>query len=261
MTDNEIEKFEITQIDDNSRMQTEVAAVREYPVTIIFNGQELVTLLCTPKDLNYLAIGYLSSEGFIRNPEEIKNVMVDEVRGVVRVTTTGETPISQEVAFKRLITSGCGRGASFYSAVDAGSQKIESKMEIAAADIFNLVMTFQHASELYRITHGVHSAALCDKKEIIAFSDDIGRHNAIDRVFGKCMLENIPTEDRVILTSGRCSSEILHKVVKKGVPVIVSVSVPTNLGIKIAESLGITLIGRVRGRTKMNIYSNAWRIS
>lgn len=260
MIENEGEKFNIVQITDEGRKNIEVTATREYPVTIMLNGQELVTLLCSPKDLDFLAVGYLSSEGFIKTRDQIKNVMVDEVRGVVRVDTIGEVPITQDIAFKRLITSGCGRGASFYSAVDVENQKVNSQMKIAAGDIFNLVMAFQHASELYQATHGVHSAALCDNKSIMAFSDDIGRHNAIDRIFGRCLLEDIPSADRIILTSGRCSSEILHKVAKKEVPIIVSISVPTNLGVKIADSLGITLVGGVKGRHKMNVYTNAWRI-
>ena len=108
-------------------------------------------------------------------------------------------------------------------------------------------------------THGVHSAALCDTENILVFSEDIGRHNAIDKIFGKCLLEDIPTDDRVIITSGRISSEILHKVAKKGIPIIISISVPTNLGVRIADSLGITLIGSVRVK-KINVYTNDWRI-
>lgn len=259
--ENEAERFNAVQITDEGRGNVEIVVAREFPVTIILNGQELVTLLSSPKGLDYLAVGYLSSEGFIKTKEQVKNVIVDEQRGVVRVDTTEEVQSAQDVVFKRLITSGCGRGASFYSAVDVGSQKVTSQMKISAGEIFDLVMAFQHASELYLATHGVHSAALCDNQKILVFSDDIGRHNAIDRIFGKCLMEGMSTEDRIILTSGRVSSEILHKVAKKGVPVIVSISAPTNLGVRIADSLGITLVGGVRGRRKMNIYANDWRVT
>ncbi|MFO7995623.1 MAG: formate dehydrogenase accessory sulfurtransferase FdhD, partial [Dehalococcoidia bacterium] len=186
--------------------------------------------------------------------------LVDDERGVVRLETTGDNALSQDVLFKRFISSGCGRGASFYSPTDATSQKVESQMEISAEEVLDLVHRFQHGSHLYLATHGVHSAALCNMKGMLIFSEDIGRHNAIDKIFGKCLLEDIDTDDRIIITSGRISSEILHKVVKRGVPIIVSISAPTNLGVRIADTLGITLVASVRGK-RMSVYTAAWRIA
>ncbi|MCK5434113.1 MAG: formate dehydrogenase accessory sulfurtransferase FdhD, partial [Dehalococcoidales bacterium] len=106
---------------------------------------------------------------------------------------------------------------------------------------------------------GVHSAALCDTKNIILFSEDIGRHNAIDKIFGECMLTDLPTEDRLIITSGRISSEILFKVAKRNIPILISKSAPTNLGVKLAADFGITLIGFARGK-RMNVYTDSWRV-
>ena len=257
--ENEIERFPIMRLTKEGRSSIEEEVVREFPVTIILNGQELVTLLCSPKDLRYLAVGFLCSEGLLKSKDEIKKIAVDDQRGVVRLETVEDKGLAQDVLFKRLITSGCGRGASFYSAADATSQKVESQTEISADEVFALANEFQHGSEVYLATHGVHSAALCDRKSILVFSEDIGRHNAIDKIFGKCLLEDIPTDDRVIITSGRISSEILHKVAKRGIPIIISIAAPTNLGVRIADNLGITLIGSVRGK-KMNVYTNDWRI-
>lgn len=245
---------------DEGVSSTQEVVAREFPLTIILNNQELVTLLCSPKDLKYLAVGFLAAEGFLRTKDEIKKVIVDEQRGVVRVETVAEKELAQDALFKRLITSGCGRGVAFYSAADAVSQKVESRVTISADEVFALVNKFQHSSEVYLATHGVHSAALCDGESILVFSEDIGRHSAIDKVFGKALLEDIATDERVIVTSGRVTSEILHKVAKRGVPIIVSISAPTSLGVDIADKLGITLIGSVRGR-KMNIYTNDWRVS
>jgi FdhD protein len=132
-------------------------------------------------------------------------------------------------------------------------------MEISVDEVFTLVNEFQHGSQVYLETGGVHSAALCDRKSILVFSEDIGRHNAIDKIFGKCLLEDIPTDNRVVITSGRVTSEILHKVAKRGVPIIISISAPTNLGVRIADNLGITLIAFVKGK-RMNVYTNDWRI-
>ena len=257
--DSDVERFPMSRITREERSNIEDMVALELPVTIILNDQELVTLLCSPKELEYLAVGFLSSEGFIKSKDEIKNVVVDDERGVVRIQTVEAKEFAQDVLFKRIISSGCGRGASFYSTVDADSQKVESRLEISVDEIFALVNEFQHGSQVYLATGGVHSAALCDTSHILVFSDDIGRHNAIDKIFGKCILEDIPTQDRLVVTSGRITSEILHKVAKKGIPIIVSISAPTNLGVRIADTLGITLISSVRGK-RMNVFTNDWRV-
>ncbi len=259
--DNETEKFSILKLSEKgSSSSTEEVVAKESPLTIILNNQELVSLLCSPTDLTYLAVGFLSSEGLLESKDEIRKILVDDERGVVRLETTGDKALSQEVLFKRFISSGCGRGASFYSPADAASQKVESQMEISTEEVLDLVKRFQHGSDVYLATHGVHSAALCDRKTMLVFNEDIGRHNAIDKVFGRCLLEDIPTDDRVVITSGRISSEILHKVAKRGIPIIISISAPTSLGVRIADALGITLVASVRGK-KMNVYTAAWRIA
>jgi len=137
--------------------------------------------------------------------------------------------------------------------------KIESPIQILVPDVLSLANEFQQRSTVYRATHGVHSAALCDTKSIILFNEDIGRHNAIDKIFGKCLLEDIPMDARIVITSGRISSEILLKVARRRIPVIVSKAAPTNLGVKLAIDLGMTLIGFAKGK-RMNIYAHAWRI-
>jgi FdhD protein len=122
------------------------------------------------------------------------------------------------------------------------------------------VREFQHRSQVYRTTGGVHSAALCDTGSILLFNEDIGRHNAIDKIFGECILRDISVDDRIIITSGRVSSEILLKVIKRNIPILISKSAPTDLGVRLANDLGVTLVGFVRGE-RMNVYSNGWRVT
>ncbi|MFC2059736.1 formate dehydrogenase accessory sulfurtransferase FdhD [Chloroflexota bacterium] len=259
--ENEIEKIPILRLTEESSQRIEDVVAREFPLTIILNNQELVTLLCTPADLKYLAVGFLFSEGLLISKDEISKILVDEVRGIVRVETAEDKASANELVFKRFITSGCGRGASFYSAADVQNQmKVESRTEISTRAALSLVKEFQHRSEIYRTTGGVHSAALCDTKNILVFSEDIGRHNAIDKIFGECVLKDTPTNERIVVTSGRISSEILLKVAKRDIPIIISKSAPTNLGVKLANDLGITLIGFARGR-RLNVYANDWRIA
>lgn len=256
----EIEKIPVLRITEDGGSNIEDIVAREFPLTIIFNNQELVTLLCSPRDLNYLAIGFLFSEGLIGSKEEIRKITVDEQRGIARVETNEDKARANELVFKRFITSGCGRGASFYSAADVQDQiKVESRTQISAPKVLSLVKEFQLSSQLYRNTGGVHSAALCDTSHIIIFKEDIGRHNAIDKIFGECLLKDIATDERMVITSGRISSEILLKVAKRNIPILISKSAPTDLGVKLADQLGITLLGFVRGK-RFNAYTNDWRI-
>jgi FdhD protein len=256
----ETEKFPILQVFEKDTDRIKVTVVRESPLTIFLNNQELVTLLCSLTDLRYLAVGFLFSEGLIKGKGDIKKIIVDDQRGVVRVETHEEKDPANELIFKRFITSGCGKGTSFYSAADVqGQAKIESNTKISALAVFSLAKEFQHYSRIYKITGGIHSAALCDTTSILIFAEDIGRHNAIDKILGQCLLEDIPTGERMIITSGRISSEILLKVAKRDIPIVVSKSAPTNLAVRLANDLGITLIGFVRGK-RMNAYTNDWRI-
>ena len=254
------QRLTIVRVTREGSTETEDVVVRELPLTIFLNDKQLVTMLCSPGDWDSLAVGFLFSEGLLENRDQIQRIMVDDRRGTVRVKTGDALEPDDALLFKRFITSGCGRGASFYSAADVQDQaKVESQVTITAHEVFTLVHEFQHHSEIYRSTGGVHSAALCDTKDILVFAEDIGRHNAIDKIFGRCVLKGIPTDDRIILTSGRISSEILLKVAKRKIPILISVSAPTDLGVKLADDLGITVIGFVRGK-RMNVYSNGWRL-
>jgi FdhD protein len=258
--EDETEKLSVLRITEQDRDEVEDVVVREFPLTIFLDDQELVTLLCSPANLKYLAVGFLLAEGLIHGKDDIRDIVVDSQKGVVHVETSGGKELAKELLFKRMITSGCGRGATFYNVADVqGKVKVESQVRISASEVFALVKEFQHHSQVFRTTGGVHSAALCDTKNILVFSEDVGRHNAIDKIFGECVLNDIPTDDCIIVTSGRVSSEILLKVDKRNIPILISKSAPTDQGVKLAKNLGVTLVGFVRGK-KMNVYAHEWRV-
>lgn len=255
---NELEKLPIVQFISDNTSYIKKAVAREFSLTIVLNNQELVTLLCSPSGLEYLAVGFLLSEGLLDSKDEIRSIAVDDRRGVARVETGEGRGLASEFLSKRLIASSGGRGVSVSSAAVQSLTKVEHRSEVTASEIYILVKEFQHHSRLYRATHGVHSAALCDA-DMLVFAEDIGRHNAIDRVFGKCFMEDILTEGRMVVTSGRISSEILLKVARRSIPVIISMAAPTDVAVELADNLGVTLVGSVKG-SRMNIFSHDWRI-
>jgi FdhD protein len=252
----------LIRMDRDTRETLRGEVAREYPLTVMFNDEQLATLLCSPDDMKNLAVGFLYSEGLIRTREEIKGITLDEPRGIVRVNTDTAETVDRELFMKRVITTGCGRGISFYNFADLDQkeQKVESALKATPAQILELMKAFQTRSEIYQKTHGVHGAAMCDPSGILLFKEDIGRHNAIDKIFGHCLMGDIPLADRIIMTTGRISSEILFKVAKREIPILVSRSTPTDLAVSLAGELGITLVGYVRGG-HMNVYAEAGRIS
>lgn len=228
----------------------------EYPLTIHLNGEELVTLLCTPTSLKELIVGFLLSESFIDDIDEINELYFEEELGRVTVNTGVKRPLREKLIGRRTITSGCGKGTSFYSAVDQTKAiKIQKSMEIHPGIVLQLMKEFNQDSKLFRDTGGVHGCALCDISSILFHEEDIGRHNAMDKLIGRARLEGIELSDKLVLTTGRISSELLIKAAKQGIPVIASRSAPTELAVRLAKETGIELIGFARG-DKLNIYSN-----
>ena len=254
-------KLPVLRVNKQEANEFEDTVVKEHSVTIMMNDQEVVTLLCSPTNLEYLAVGFLLSEGLLESHDDIVRTSVtgDDRKSTVRVEVKEPSEVSKYTSSQRLIASSGGRGASFGNALLDDQPKIESRIEISASEVLTLVEDFHRRSPVFEATGGVHSAALCRSNRILVFSDDIGRHNAVDKVFGECLLKDISTADRIIVTSGRVSSEILFKVARRRVPVIISVAAPTDVAVRLAEDLGITLVGFVRG-SRMNIYTHDWRV-
>lgn len=235
--------------------------VREVAVTLFVNDQELVTLVCTPDSLEELAAGFLFSEGMLTGPGELKNITVNHEEGLIWVETSSPAPASENF-LKRYITTCCGKGrASFYFVNDArGMKPLEAPdFKITLENITSLSAAIEARAELFRSTGGAHGAALCRPDGIVAFYEDIGRHNAVDKIMGHCFLKGIPLSDKVIALSGRVSSEILIKVARLGVPMIVSRSAPTDLALRMAEDLGVTVAGFVRDE-RVNLYTHPERV-
>ena len=232
----------------------------EAPMTIFLNGEELVTLLCTPEKMDLLALGFLRSEGLLASLDEVTALRLKEDEGLVEVELKGGAGLAERLYGKRTITSGCGKGTVFFQALDAlRSRPVSGTLKLPAERAWELMRSLQEKAVMFKETGGVHSAAVADLEGIILFCEDIGRHNAVDKIAGQCLVEGIALEDKVLVTSGRLSSEMLLKAAKLQLPLLISRSAPTSLSIELAEALNITLVGFVRGR-RMNIYTHAWRV-
>jgi len=233
----------------------------ELPVRLVLNDEALVTLLCTPAELQELAVGFLLSEGLLRNKSSLKKLEIDEQEAVVRIELTELPPDFSKIFEKRTISSGCGKGITYTGSRGEADRRIDVKGRLLGLnDIRSLLKTFRNISSLYLETGGVHSAALSDGREILMFSEDIGRHNAVDKLIGKAFLQSISIENKVLITSGRVTSEIMTKAGRNRFPILISRAAPSCMAISYAEDMGITLIGFARG-DRMNIYTWPNRIN
>lgn len=248
--------IELSRYRNGELKEAEDVVITEYPLTIRLNDEELVTLLCTPSSLKELVVGFLLSESFIDDIEEITKLEIMEESGEAIVATSSRRPLRERLRGKRTITSGCGKGTSFINALDsAKSLKIQKSVEIDPRFVLQLMREFNDKSRLFKETGGAHGCAVCSRDKILLHEEDIGRHNAMDKVIGRARMEGIELSDKLVLTTGRVSSELLIKAAKQGIPMVASRSAPTSLAIELAKETGIMLIGFARG-DKLNIYSN-----
>ncbi len=227
----------------------------ELPIRLILNDQQLVTLLCTPSELEELAVGFLLSEGLLRERSAIRKMEFIERDAAIRIELSDLPADWGKMFEKRTISSGCGKGITFTSyRMDTDNRIAVTGQMVSLTGIRNLLNDFRNISKLYLSTGGVHSAALSDGKDLLFFSEDIGRHNAVDKLIGKAFLQSVPVENKVLLTSGRVTSEIVTKAGRNRIPILISRAAPSCMAISYAEDMGITLVGFARG-DRMNIYT------
>lgn len=246
------------------RRSTEV--IVETPVSLTVNGELWLTFMCTPVDLEALGVGFLYNEGLINENEEIASV---------RLCSSGENidvwlnhALQKPASWRR--TSGCTGG------VTSAGEKRNGKGSAGAGQDFtspqageiklspglvgHLVDRLFESQDLYRKAGGVHTSALSDGQQLIVVAEDIGRHNTLDKIAGRCLLEGIAPERRILLTTGRVSSEMLQKSARLGASIVISRTSPSSLSIEMAERWGVTLIGYAR-RNQFNAYTHPERIA
>jgi FdhD protein len=234
----------------------DAGTIVETPVSLTVNGEVWLTFMCTPIHLEEMSIGFLYNEGIIESMEEVEDVRVCEHGDNVDVWLNRS--VEQPHSWRR--TSGCTGGVT---AVDALARVDVSfngdGPRVAPEAIGHLVEMLFESQELYRETGGVHTSALCDGEKIVLVAEDIGRHNTLDKIAGLCLRKDVWPKTRILITTGRISSEMLQKAARLQAPILISRTSPSSLSIEMAERYGITLIGYAR-RDRFNVYSNRQRI-
>nr|MBF0221473.1 formate dehydrogenase accessory sulfurtransferase FdhD [Desulfobulbaceae bacterium] len=233
----------------------------ELAFALVVNGREIVSLMCTPTDMEAMAIGFLLSEGVIVGRDSLESVTVDEKRYWVSVKLKNLPSDWSERLNKKTITSGCGQGVTFTQAADLrGYGERRDSLCVTLTQVKQLFKQFGPLSGLFDKTGGVHSAALASPEEILLFCEDVGRHNAVDKLIGKAFLAGISVQDKILLSSGRISGEIMTKVIRNRISILITRSAPTCMSISYGEDYGVTLIGFARGN-RMNVYTHPRRVN
>jgi FdhD protein len=234
----------------------DAGTIVETPVSLTVNGKVWLTFMCTPVHLEELALGFLYNEGIIDSMGEVVDVRLCEHGDNVDVWLN--RGVDQPESWRR--TSGCTGGVT---AVDLLAKPDVhfgwNRLEVQPDAIGELVEQLFESQSLYRETGGVHTSALSDGEGIIVSAEDIGRHNTLDKIAGLCLRNNIWPEKRILITTGRISSEMLQKAARMDAPILISRTSPSSLSIEMAERYGITLIGYAR-RHRFNVYSNPQRV-
>ncbi len=227
---------------------------KEMAFTIYINNLELVTILCTPEKLNCLVLGYLYAEGIISDMKDVASMRVceDDALADVKLNRT-----DFQLPEKRVLTSGCGGGISFNAGVEA--LRLESDIVTTPEQILHFVKQMMENASLYQLSGGIHTSSLADDHALLVVSEDIGRHNTLDKILGECLLRKISTRDKLLFTSGRVSSEMLRKAARMQTPIIASLTSPTDRAVSLARQLNITLIGYARGG-HLTVYSGRERL-
>ena len=228
----------------------------EAPVSLTVNGQVWLSFMCTPVNLEALAVGFLYNEGILESMDQVEDVRVCEHGDNVDVWLNRS--VEQPKSWRR--TSGCTGGITAVDLLARPNVSFNGEQpKVPPEAIGHLVELLFESQELYRETGGVHTSALSDGEKILLSAEDIGRHNTLDKIAGLCLMDNIWPETRILITTGRISSEMLQKAARLEAPILISRTSPSSLSIEMAERYGITLIGYARTH-RFNVYSNSQRV-
>lgn len=249
--------IETIRVKESLTEHTTDTVATEVPLTIIANDKEIATLLVTPQHIKELVCGYLFTSGFINDSSEMSNFWLDNQKWIACVDLP--QPPDMSITQKRLYTASCGKCAMYTNTNELSMrQKLINDVKVDKERIFELIQKLEKGSEIFTMTGAVHTSILSSNDTEYCI-DDIARHNSVDKVIGKALLEKKNLGSFVLARTGRTSSEIVYKVRRSGIPLTISRGAPTHQAIHLCREMGITLVGFARNRA-FNIYANPERI-
>lgn len=233
---------------DQTGAQVDINVVTERALTLYLNAQEIVTMMTIGDRPDLLAVGYLLNQNMLRPDDRITAIDHDEDLEVVIVRTERETDYEEKLK-KKVRTSGCAQGTVFGDIMERFDDiRLAPEARLRTSSLYHLTRTINTAPSLYLAAGAIHGCVLCQEDRAVAYMEDVGRHNAVDKIAGWMWLENIAPQDKVFYTTGRLTSEMVIKTAMMGIPILVSRSGFTAWGVELARRVGLTLIGRARGQ-------------
>ena len=248
MTNAGIHNLHETTVLDEHGETRQISLTGERPLTIYLDKREIVTLMTLGSYPELLTLGYLRNQRLVDNIEDVLAIQVDwDVEAVV-VTTKQDKPDLDRLLSKKTVTSGCGQGTMFGHVMDSLSELSLTCPSFSAESIYQVLNKLSEHNEMYKKAGAVHGCALCSTEQVDVFVEDVGRHNAVDAISGWMWLHGISGEDKVFYTTGRLTSEMVIKVAQMQVPLLLSRSGVTEMGLRLAEQIGIGMVARAKGR-------------
>nr|WP_245510604.1 formate dehydrogenase accessory sulfurtransferase FdhD [Antarcticimicrobium sediminis] len=232
---------------DHTGAATEISVVEERPLTIYLNRQEIVTAMTIGDHPEYLALGFLRNQGMLRPDDEVTGVDFDEEIETVVVRTTRQTSYEEKVQ-KKTRTSGCAVGTVFGDMMEGLEGLTLPQAEVRTSWLYALAKQINSTPSLYLEAGAIHGTVLCQRDTPLVYMEDVGRHNAVDKIAGFMFRHGVRADDKILYTTGRLTSEMVIKCALMGIPVLASRSGFTAWGVEIARQVGLTLIGRMRGQ-------------
>jgi FdhD protein len=233
---------------DETGQAIETRVVTERPLTLFLNGQEIVTMMTIGDYPDYLAVGYLLNQNMLHADDEIVGIDVDEELEVVVVRTARETNYEEKLK-KKIRTSGCAQGTVFGDLMEKFDEiRLDPDARLKTSDLLALTRKINGAPSLYLASGAIHGCVLCEGDRPLVYMEDVGRHNAVDKIAGYMFREGLTPKGKIFYTTGRLTSEMVIKTVQMEIPILVSRSGFTAWGVELARQAGLTLIGRAKGK-------------
>jgi len=233
---------------DHEGREIETSVTVERPLTLYLNGQEVVTMMTIGDYPEYLAVGYLRNQNMLRADDEITGIDYDDEVEVVVVRTARKTNYEKKLK-KKTLTSGCAQGTVFGDVMETFEATVLPKdVELRTSWLYRLFKTINTTPSLYLEAGAIHGCALCQDDRVLIYMEDVGRHNAVDKIAGYMHLEGIGASDKTFFTTGRLTSEMVIKTVQMGIPILISRSGFTAWGVELARQADLTLVGRAKGK-------------